>query len=330
MTAPPPHPAPRRNSTRRRWLVPTLGFGLAAVLVAGVLVGRWYLREEAGRRLKASVAAWPGGWELHYTDLAVGWREPRIRLSGVQLQARASSPALRAAKAEVFGAATYQARRDLVIALHGWQLVSPGASSSPTGNHALAGLTPHPPGEARLRLVERAPETVVLRAWVSSPEWGELTLAVELGHLSVARLAAAAANPWQMPFTLAGSAMVQGDVRYADQGLGERLLHLAALRRGVPAEDLRQALVADLERRSRAAPSTPLGNLLAALRDFVARPGRIRIQAAPDAPVALGGLLWHPQPEVWAERLGITAAHAPQPPEAAPQGPPPGLLPGDP
>lgn len=327
--ASPPSP-PHRSSPRGRRIALVLGFSLAAVLAAGLLVGRWYLRKEVARHVAASVAAWPGGWELHYADLAVGWREPRIRLSGVRLRGRASRATLRAARAEVYGAAGYREPRDLAIALHGWRLVFPDPPGGLHGNPPLGDLHPQRPGEARLRLVERPPERLVLRAWVDSPDWGELALALELEHLTVARLAAAAASPWLLPLTLAGATVAHGDVRYADRGLGERLLHLAARQRGVPAEDLRRALVADLARRRRAAGATALGDLLAALRDFAARPGRIHIRAAPGAPAPLGGLLWQPRPDVWTERLGITATHAPQPPENSPGNPPPGLLPGDP
>jgi len=275
------------------------------------------------RGLQAAVAAWPGGWELAYGDLSLRLREPRIRLAGVRLTSREAPSGLTAERLEIFGALAWGgARRDLAVNLGGWQAAPAEGLLAP-----LAALAP---GAARLRLAERPPDRLLLRAWAGAAGGGELFLALELGGLTLERAAAAAAHPWQLAFALAGASAVGGALDYREEGLAEALLQAAARRRGVTPAALRRALVEELDRRLRQTDAAALARVLAAARDFTARPGAIQLRAAPAAPVPLARLLWRPDPSAWVGALGVTAAIPDAAPSAGTPGPPAGLLPGDP
>lgn len=316
-------PDARPPSRVRRWIAPIATIAVAALLVAGAFLGHAALRREVARGLQTAVTAWPGGWQLAYADLSLRLREPRIRLAGVRLTSREAPSGLTAERLEIFGALAWGgARRDLAVNLDGWQTA--------LAEGLLAPLAALAPGAARLRLAERPPDRLLLRAWAGAGGGGELFLALELGGLTLERAAAAAAHPWQLAFALAGASAVGGALDYREEGLAEALLQAAARRRGLTPAALRRALVEELDRRLRQTDAAALARVLAAARDFTARPSAIQLRAAPAAPVPLARLLWRPEPSAWVEALGVTAAIPDAAPAARTPGPPAGLLPGDP
>jgi len=101
---------------------------------------------------------------------------------------------------------------------------------------------------------------------------------------------------------------VQGKLTYGDDGLFDRILIDAARKRGRPPQQIREALLQDLQMRLQTEKEPAVQAVWQSLIAFCRHPGHITLQTRLPRPRPLGQLLWVRKPRDVIRSLAIESS----------------------
>lgn len=119
---------------------------------------------------------------------------------------------------------------------------------------------------------------------------------LDLDKVNPQGVALALASPVNWLLVLPPVQLVAARGRYEDQGWSGRLLQRTARRQGRSPEEVREAIVENLEVQARAARAPEVRGFWQALADFSRRPDHLSFQTRLPHPLPLGQLLWMQEP----------------------------------
>lgn len=129
-----------------------------------------------------------------------------------------------------------------------------------------------------------AAETLDIRLHIEATDAGVLTFKTKLASLSpevLMTIAQGMDNPLAFSFAVLAVSLAEASAEFEDHSLVGRTLGGEAQRRGVNPDQVRNELINIL-----AGPDPQMAQTAKSLRDFLERPGRIKISVAPHPPVS--------------------------------------------
>jgi hypothetical protein len=141
---------------------------------------------------------------------------------------------------------------------------------------------------------------------INIPDMGNVEVSARLNNLDLAALKSVPDNPLSL-IALVPAVAISGIVLdYQDNSLAQKLIALAASQSGQHSEQLISAITEQLNSEIQKQNQPAIRDMLLALRDFLAAPGRIQVAVSPAQPISLLTLLLENDPNERIRMLNVS------------------------